>query len=141
VSDALAGALHKLAALGFSQRSSTKNHRTVRCATRLSNEPTEQRSTSPTVDCERLRSYLSVSSQKTVYDDRSHRTVRCATGLFGVPPDCPVHQKDIRLQRSSAPNPNDRLTWHAPNNEYYCVRCTTRLSGVSIDREVSQWLQ
>jgi hypothetical protein len=51
VSGAQAGALCELAPLGFSQRSSTKNHRTVRCATGLSGETTEQRSTSPTVDC------------------------------------------------------------------------------------------
>jgi hypothetical protein len=48
---ALAEALRELVALGFSQRLSTKNHETVRCATRLSGETMEQRSTSTTVDC------------------------------------------------------------------------------------------
>jgi hypothetical protein len=42
-----AGALCELAALGFSQRLSTKIHRTVWCGTRLSGETTEQQSTSP----------------------------------------------------------------------------------------------
>jgi hypothetical protein len=51
VPSALAGALRELAALGFSQHSSTKNHRTDWCATGLSGETTKQRSTSPTVDC------------------------------------------------------------------------------------------
>jgi hypothetical protein len=30
------------------------------------------------------------------------------TGLSGVAPNCPVQQKDKRLQRSTAPNPNGR---------------------------------
>jgi hypothetical protein len=58
-------------------------------------------------------------------------------GLFGVPPDCPVPQKDKGLQRSTAPNPNGLLTWHAPDNEQCHVLCTTRLSGVPIDS--SSW--
>jgi hypothetical protein len=37
----------ELAALGFSQLLSTKIHWTVRCATGLSGETTEQQSTSP----------------------------------------------------------------------------------------------
>jgi hypothetical protein len=41
LSGAQAGAFRKLAALGFSQRSSTKIHRTIRCATRLSSETME----------------------------------------------------------------------------------------------------
>jgi hypothetical protein len=39
-----------------------------------------------------------------------HRIVWCATGF------CPVPQEDRRLQRSTAPNPNGRLTWHAPDS-------------------------
>jgi hypothetical protein len=39
------------------------------------------------------------------------------TGLSGEPPDCPVPQEDRRLQRSTPPNPNGRLTWHAPERE------------------------
>jgi hypothetical protein len=50
--------------------------------------------------------------------------------MYGVPPDYPVQQKDKRLQRSTAPNPNGQLTWHTPDNEQYHVRCTTGLSGV-----------
>jgi hypothetical protein len=49
--------------------------------------------------------------------------------MSGVPPDCPVTVEDIRLQQSNAPNPNDVLTWHAPDSEQYPVRCTTGLSG------------
>ena len=55
------------------------------------------------------------------------------TGQSGVPPDCPVTQDDKRLQRSTAPNPNGLLTWHAPDSEQYTVRCTIGLSGVPID--------
>jgi hypothetical protein len=47
LSGALAVALRELAALVFSQLSSTKIQRTVWCATGLSGETTEQRSTSP----------------------------------------------------------------------------------------------
>jgi hypothetical protein len=47
LSGSQAGDLRELAALGFSQRSSTKIHRTVQCTTGLSDETTEQRSTSP----------------------------------------------------------------------------------------------
>jgi hypothetical protein len=55
------------------------------------------------------------------------------TGLSGVPPNCPVPQEDKVFQRSTAPNPNGLLTWHAPNNEQCHVGCTTGLSGVPID--------
>jgi hypothetical protein len=56
-----------------------------------------------------------------------------------------VPQEDKGLQRSTAPNPNGWLTWHAPDSEQCHVRCTTGLSGVPIDSKVSQrlgsWLE
>jgi hypothetical protein len=55
-------------------------------------------------------------------------------------PDCPVPQEDKGLQRSTAPNPNSRLTWHAPDSEQCHVRPTTRLSDVPIDNKLSQQL-
>jgi hypothetical protein len=55
------------------------------------------------------------------------------TGLSGMPPDCPVPQEDKGLQRSTTPNPNGLLMWHAPDNEQCHVRCTTGRSGVPID--------
>jgi hypothetical protein len=64
---------------------------------------------------------------------RTHRTIQCAIGLFGVPSDYPVPQEDKGLQWSTGPNPNGRLTWHAPDSEQCHVRCTTGLSGVPID--------
>jgi hypothetical protein len=39
---------------------------------------------------------------------KSEYSLRCQ-----IAPDCPVPQEDRRLQRSTAPNPNGRLTWHA----------------------------
>jgi hypothetical protein len=51
LSGAQVEAPRELVALGFSPSHSTKIYRTLRCITRLSSEPTEQRSTSPTVDC------------------------------------------------------------------------------------------
>jgi hypothetical protein len=41
-----------------------------------------------------------------------------------------VPQENKGLQRSTAPNPNGQLTWHAPDNEQCHVRCTTGLFGV-----------
>jgi hypothetical protein len=134
VSSALAGALRELAALGFSQRSSTKNHRNVRCATELSGETSVQRSTPPMVDCGTVR-------QSAESEIRRQFATIVHTGLSGVPPDCLVHQKDRSLQRSTAPKPNGRLTWHSPDIEQWSIRCTTGLSGVPIDRSVSQQLE
>jgi hypothetical protein len=51
-----------------------------------------------------------------------------------------VPQEDKGLQRSTAPNPNGLLKWHAPDNERCHVRCTIGLSGVPVDSRVSQGL-
>jgi hypothetical protein len=40
-----------------------------------------------------------------------------------------VQLEDKGLQRSTAPNPNRQLTWHAPDTEHCHVWCTTGLSG------------
>jgi hypothetical protein len=129
LSGAHAAALHELAALGFSQGASVIIHRTVWCATRLSSEPTEQRST----DCRAVnRAEVRLQSQNALYCPVCHRT---------KPPDCPVRQENRRLQRSTAPNPNGRLTWHSPDSEQCGVWCTTGLSGVPIDSNVSQRLR
>jgi hypothetical protein len=59
--------------------------------------------------------------------------------MSGVAPDCPVQLEDKRLQRSTSPNTNGQLTWHAPDTEQCHVRCTTGLSGVpsiALDRIV-----
>jgi hypothetical protein len=131
VSGALAGTLHEMAALGFSQRSSTKNHQTVRCAIGLSGEPTKQRSTLPMVNCAAV--WLSEVIRQSAMSDR--------TRLSDVPPDYPMHQKDWSLQQSTTSNPNGRLTWHSPDSEQWSVRCTTGLSGVPNGRAVSQRLE
>jgi hypothetical protein len=55
---------------------------------------------------------------------RTHRTCQKAEQ------PSPVQQKDKRLQRSTAPNPNDLLMWQASDSEQCPVRCTTGLSGV-----------
>jgi hypothetical protein len=49
--------------------------------------------------------------------------------MSSVLPDCLVQLEDKGLQRSTAPNPNGVLTWHAPDSEQCHVRCTTELSG------------
>jgi hypothetical protein len=58
-----------------------------------------------------------------------------------VPPDCPMQQEDKRLQRSTALNPNDLLTWRAPDSEQCHVWCTIELSCVPVDNKVSQRLE
>jgi hypothetical protein len=110
MSGALAGALHELAALGFSRRSSTKIHRTSGVPP---DYPVSPRSNG------RLhqRSTAGLCPQSAALEVRGQSATTGRTGLFGVPPDCPVHQKGRSLERSTSPNPNDRLTWDAPNNE------------------------
>jgi hypothetical protein len=93
-------------------------HRTVRWTHRA------------TIDSANGRLRSSLKRQK------SEGSLRCQ-----VAPDCPVHHKDRRLQRSTTPNLNGRLTWHAPDSEQCYVQCTTGLSVMPIDREVSQRLK
>jgi hypothetical protein len=120
LSGAQANASMKWQLSGFSASRSAIIHWTVRCAPDMSGEPIEQRPTAPNG---RLRCHMNseqCASQKS--EQRSQNT-----------PDCPVPQEDKRLQRSTAPNPNGLLTWHALDSEQCHVRCTTRLSGVPID--------
>jgi hypothetical protein len=126
-SGAQAGAFRELAALGISQRSSTKNHRTVRCATGLYSETTSKSHLRPTVDCGWLRGSL----QRQKSEDSLWQQVA---------PDCPVCHRIVRCTKRTKFF-NGWLTWHAPDSEQYCVRCATRLFGVPIDREVSQRLE
>jgi hypothetical protein len=84
---------------GFFWARSTIIHRIVRCATGLFGESAEQRLPA------RQRSTAQMNS-----GDQCRVEVRVqmseVTGLSGVAPDCPVQQKDKRLQRSTATNPN-----------------------------------
>jgi hypothetical protein len=109
-------ALCELVALGFSQRSSTIIHRTVRCTTGLFGETTEQRSTSPNDRLHWLQHSQQSRCQKLVCNVRIHQTDRCCkrtedfngqqlqtptfdwcgthrtmnSAVFGAPPHCPV---------------------------------------------------
>jgi hypothetical protein len=86
----------------FCQARSTIIHRTIWCATGLSGEPAEQwlparqRSTTQRNSAKQCRG--EVRAQKSE-----------VTRLSGVSPDCPVQQKDKRLKRSIASNPNGRI--------------------------------
>jgi hypothetical protein len=82
-----------------------------------------------------LRAMVNFADYRAVYsaEVRSLSAKSEYTRLSGVPSDSPVPQEDRRLQRSTAPNPNGRLTWHSPDSEQCSVRCTTGLSGVPID--------
>jgi hypothetical protein len=81
-------------------------------------------------------------STAKVYSAKLDVTLRSqgAPDMFGVAPDCPVQLQKKGLQRSTAPNPNGVLMWHAPDSEQCPVRCTTRLSGVPFDSKNSQRL-
>jgi hypothetical protein len=81
VSGALAGAPRELAALWFSQRSSTKNHRTVWCATGQSGGTTSNGQLRPTIDYVTARS---LKRQKS--EDSLQRPF--------APLDCPVRQNN-----------------------------------------------
>jgi hypothetical protein len=72
------------------------------------------------------RSTTGLQPQSAVPEVRRQSTTSGRTGLSGVPPNYPVQQKDKRLQRSTAPNSNGLVTWHAPDSEQYCVRCAHR---------------
>jgi hypothetical protein len=62
-------------------------------------------------------------SQSDALEGQEQSAMSDSIGLSGVPPDCPVCHKDRRHQRSIASNPNDPLTWHAPNNKQCRVWC------------------
>jgi hypothetical protein len=94
---------------------------TVRWATGLSGAPTEQRSTSPTVDC------------NTVWPSEVRARLQSQNTS-----DCPVPQEDKGIQRSIAPNPNGRLMWHALESDLYCVRCAHRQQSQPTARK---WLE
>jgi hypothetical protein len=63
------------------------------------------------------------NAQCTVQKSKVRAAKSERTGLSGVSPDYPMPQKDKGLQRSTSPNPNEQLTWHAPDNEQCHVRC------------------
>ena len=112
--------------LGFCWTCSTIIHRTIRCATGLSGEPAEQwlpvrqRSTAQRNSAEQCR-------------DRVRAQKSEVTGLSGVEPDCPVQQKDKRLQRLTAPNPNGRVDVVHTGQLIVNIRCATELSSAPID--------
>jgi hypothetical protein len=95
-------------------------HRTVRCTTRLSSEPAEQRLSAPTVDSAKCT--VGYSAAAEVRATKSE-----GTGLSGVAPDCPVLQEDKASNGRPAPNPNGRLMWQCIGQRTVPVRWHTRL--------------
>jgi hypothetical protein len=96
----------KLATFGNSGSRSTIIHRTVRCSTRLSGAPAEQRLIRANGRLQRAVNALQCA-QKSEQSQKAHRTVYRT---------CPVHHRTVRwsrcqkLQRSES---NDRVTWLA----------------------------
>jgi hypothetical protein len=70
-------------------------------------------------------------------DEQCHTEVRAAKseviGRSGVAPDCPVHQDDKALQRSTAPDPNGCADMARTGQCTMTVRWRTRLSAAPID--------
>ena len=82
----------------------------------------------------RLLCSLKHYKSETVYDVRSHQTVQCATRLSGAPQGQTTSTfSSFKPQRSA----NVARTGHSTVE---CPVCT-RLSGVPIDKELSQWLE
>jgi hypothetical protein len=114
----------------FFHSHSAKIHWTVRCAPDWPVCTGHVRwGNGATVNCVQRSTAMS-DEQWTVRKIKVRATKSEHTGLSSVPPDCLVPQEDEGLQRSTAPNPNDLLTWQALDNEQCHVRCTTRLSVV-----------
>jgi hypothetical protein len=105
----------ELDTLGKFQARSAIIHRTVRCATRLSDEPTEQRLPAR----QRLSAKAIVSRQKS--ERRSQRA-----------PDCPVQLEDKAPQQSTAPNPNGCANVARTGQCTVTVRWHNGLSGAPI---------
>jgi hypothetical protein len=99
LSDALGQAPCKPATLRNSRAASAIFHQTGRCATRLSGEPAEQRLTGANGRLQKRSAVNSASAEVRAQKSEG-------TGLSGVAPDCPVQLEDIRLQWSTAKNPN-----------------------------------
>jgi hypothetical protein len=86
----------QLATLGKMEACSAIIHRTVLCATTLSDEPAEQRLPAPIVDSAKCYSALQCHDRSQSAEVRGHRTVRCGTRLSGVAPDCPVWHRTVQ---------------------------------------------
>jgi hypothetical protein len=71
------------ATLGFQQAHSTKNHRTVWCATGLSGVPAEQRLLRATVDCKSTDARNSARQSQSA-ESEAHRTVN---NTYSSPPN------------------------------------------------------
>jgi hypothetical protein len=98
------------AALGKTKCSTVKIHWTVQCVTGLSDEPTTNGL---------LHQW---STATTTANIRRSETVR-KSQRRQVAPNCPVRHRGRQIQRSTATDANDRVTWKAPDNEQCCVRC------------------
>jgi hypothetical protein len=73
-------------------------------------------------DCPLSNGHLHQWSTAAAATDSERQKVRRQSAMLDRT-ELWVHQKDRRLQRTTAPNPNGRLTWHAPDSEQYSVRC------------------
>jgi hypothetical protein len=96
----------ELATFENSRSRSAIIHRTVRCSTRLSGVPAEQRLLRANGRLQRAVNALQCA-QKSEQSQKAHRTVKS---------DCPVHHRTVRWPRRQKlqwSNPNGRVTWLA----------------------------
>jgi hypothetical protein len=101
-------------------------HRIIRCVTGLSGEPTEQRSTLPTVDCNQLCCSLKRQKVRDSLRCQVARTVWCATGLSGAPKGQTTSTvNSSKPQRSADVALTGQWTVECPLH-HRIVRCTQR---------------
>jgi hypothetical protein len=103
----------KLFTFGFPRRTSAIIHRTVWCATGLSDAPAEQRSSARNGRLCKANNANQMSEQ----------TVRGA-------PDCPVPHEDRASNGRPAPSPNGKMTWQLTG---HCPVAHRTLSGGALD--------
>jgi hypothetical protein len=119
----------KFLSFGFPRRSSAIIHRSVRCATGLSDVlpdcPVHQRSNG--------YQRATVDSDSEQYRTMNAAEVRAVgqrgTRLSGVTTDCPMRHEDKASNGRPTPSPNDRMMWrrtrHCPV-AHRTVRCAHR---------------
>ena len=101
-------------------------HRTVRCATGLSDVPAEQRLLAPTVDCKkRVTDEQCAQSQSR----RARGAPDSEQYMFHGTPDCPVPQEDNLSNGRLSQNPNGWVMWRRTGQcpvAQRTVRCAYR---------------
>jgi hypothetical protein len=112
----------KLSTFRFRWARSAIIHWAVRCATRLSSAPAEQRLFGATVDCKSAGQSCSAQTVRAEVRAVSRGAPDSEQCLSGAASDCPVPLEDKASNGRQRPNPNGWVTWLA----HRTVRCAHR---------------